>query len=260
MESQDRERRTGAEAGLVDGHSSAGVPGAGQEDPPDGSLDEQQSFTGGDATAMAHFYRGEMNRLTIWRTRMDSTTNWAIIATIGMLSLSFRNPNADAIFIFNLAALWFLLAVESRRYRFYDVWRWRVRILEAHFLTPILHKRMRSVRGPWREDLTADLLYPIFKISMREAMGRRLLRNYIYLYGLLLLAAGAHITGISLATSSWSLLTREHIAASMQENWLLLCIIVASYTPLILLALSGWQRRKIAVELHDPEGRRSYRV
>ena len=26
-------------------------------------------------TAMAHFYRGEMNRLTVWHVRLDTTTN-----------------------------------------------------------------------------------------------------------------------------------------------------------------------------------------
>jgi hypothetical protein len=95
---------------------------------------------------------------------------------------------------------------------------------------------------------------------MREAMGRRLLRNYVYLFGIVLVAALAHIFGISLATSSWALLTRDHIAASIAENWLLLCIIVLSYLPLIALAIFGWRRRNVAVELHDPAGRRAYRI
>ena len=65
----------------------------------------KRAFAGGDGNAMAHFYRGEMNRLTVWRTRMDVTTNWAIIATIGLLSLSLKHPSADSILIFNLAAI-----------------------------------------------------------------------------------------------------------------------------------------------------------
>ena len=222
--------------------------------------DADKPFDGQNAMAMAHFYRGEMNRLTIWRQRMDITTNWAIIATIGLMTFSFRNPLADAIFIVNLSSLWFLLTVESRRYRFYDVWRWRVRILEAHFITPIVSQRSTNVQGPWREDLAADMLYPTFKITMREAMGRRLLRNYIYLFSVVLVAGLAHVFGISLATSSWALLTHEHITASMSENWLLLCIMVLSYAPMIALAVFGWQRRNVAVELHDPAGRRAYRI
>jgi len=217
-------------------------------------------YAGSEATTMAHFYRGEMNRLTIWRTRMDATTNWAILSTVGLLSFSFQNPTADATFLFMLASLWFLLTVESRRYRFYDVWRWRVRILEAHFLVPTVAKKTNTMQGPWREDLCSDLLYPTFKMSMREAMGRRLWRNYIYLFSLVLIAALGHIFGISLVTSGWSLLTREYIAASVRENWMLLCIILITYAPLVGLAVHGWKRRNVIVELHDPRGRRAYRV
>jgi uncharacterized membrane protein len=218
------------------------------------------AYHGGDATTMAHFYRGEMNRLTIWRTRMDATTNWAILSTIGLLSFSFRNPNADATFIFMIASLWFLLTVESRRYRFYDVWRWRLRILEAHFLVPVVAKQLNTIQGPWRDDLCGDLLYPTFKMSMGEAMGRRLLRNYIYLFGLVLVASLAHVFGVSLATSGWSMISRDHLVQSMEENWLLLCIILFNYIPVVVLALFGWKRRKVIVELHDAEGRRAYRV
>ncbi len=218
------------------------------------------AFTGSDATTMAHFYRGEMNRLTIWRTRMDATTNWAILSTVGLLSFSFQNPHADATFLFMMASLWFLLTVESRRYRFYDVWRWRVRILEAHFLVPVVSKKDKTMQGPWQEDLCSDLLYPTFKMSMREAMGRRLWRNYLYLFGLVLIAALAHVFGISLVTSGWAMITREHMATSVRENWLLLCLILANYMPLMLLAFYGWKRRNVIVELHDPMGRRAYRV
>lgn len=215
---------------------------------------------GANATVMAHFYRGEMNRLTVWRTRMDVTTNWSIIATVGLLTFSFSHPLADATFLINIAMLWFLLAMESRRYRFYDVWRWRVRILEAHFLTPILMRKGKRTQGPWREDLIAEMLYPTFKISMREAMGRRLLRNYGYLFGIVLVAALAEVFGISLSTSSWSFLTSEHFADSMREHWLLLLLIVCAYLPLLGLVAFGWRRRKVAVELHDPAGRAAYRV
>lgn len=238
----------GAAGGTPGGHPGEGVP---PEDP---------FASSANATVMAHFYRGEMNRLTIWRTRMDVTTNWAIIATVGLLTFSFRNPLADGIFLVNIAMLWFLLTVESRRYRFYDVWRWRLRILEAHFLSPILMEKSRRLTGPWREDLIAELLYPTFKISMREAMGRRLLRNYVYLFSIVLIAGLAEIFGVSLSTSSWAMLTTEHFTSSMREHLLLLILILVTYIPLLWLVYYGWQRRKVAVELHDPAGRARYRV
>ena len=33
--------------------------------------------------ALAHLYRGEVYRSTIWRTRLDNTTNWAVL-TLGI--------------------------------------------------------------------------------------------------------------------------------------------------------------------------------
>ncbi|MBM3317558.1 MAG: DUF2270 domain-containing protein [Candidatus Eisenbacteria bacterium] len=218
-------------------------------------------FAGGDVNAMAHFYRGEMNRLTVWRTRMDVATNWAIVATLGLLSLSFKHPSADAILLVAVSVLWVLLVIEARRYRFYDVWRWRIRILEAHFLAPIVRPDGQSLpQGPWRHDLTADLLYPTFKISMREAMGRRLLRNYLYLFALILIVSLANILGISPRTGSWALLTRDHFRVALQENWLFLTLLAFAYVPLVALTVFAWRRRRVAVELHDPGGRRPYRV
>lgn len=218
-------------------------------------------FAGTDSNAMAHFYRGEMNRLTVWRTRMDVTTNWAIVATLGLLSLSFKHPSADAIMLVAVSVLWVLLTIEARRYRFYDVWRWRMRILEAHFLAPIAGPSDQPLpQGPWRHDLAADLLYPTFKISMREAMGRRLLRNYVYLFGLVLIVSLGNVLGISPRTGTWALLTRDHFQVALQENWLFLALLVAAYLPLLALTIFGWRRRRMAVELHDPTGRRPYRV
>ena len=33
-------------------------------------------FNAADITALSHLYRGEMYRSTVWRTRLDATTNW----------------------------------------------------------------------------------------------------------------------------------------------------------------------------------------
>ena len=30
-------------------------------------------------TAMVHFYRGEIQRANVWRNRLDTTTNWAVL-------------------------------------------------------------------------------------------------------------------------------------------------------------------------------------
>ena len=43
-------------------------------------------------SVMVHFYRGETHRSTIWRQRIDATTNWAVLTVAGMLSVAFADP------------------------------------------------------------------------------------------------------------------------------------------------------------------------
>jgi len=138
---------------------------------------------------LAHFYRGEMNRATIWRQRMDATTNWAILATTATFSWTFTAEKIEShfVFIFTTVLVFLLLAVEARRYRYYDVWRTRVRMLEVHLMVPALNPNLDILEGDWRTVLSNDLLLPTFKISLLEAIGRRLHRNYIWLFAILLL-------------------------------------------------------------------------
>ena len=44
--------------------------------------------------ALAHLYRGEMYRSTVWRTRLDTTTNWAVVTTGIALSVTFSSVQA----------------------------------------------------------------------------------------------------------------------------------------------------------------------
>src|SRR5256884_7234900 len=91
-------------------------------------------FDAADITAIAHLYRGEVYRSTVWRTRLDATTNWAVVATGLALSLTFSSAEASPLplaLVGLLVALF--LSVEARRYRFFDFWRVRAHILELQF-------------------------------------------------------------------------------------------------------------------------------
>jgi uncharacterized membrane protein len=136
--------------------------------------------------ALSHFYRGELGRMMVWRQRLDTTTTWAITttSTICMVAFSFRDV-PHLIFLFNLAIVSIMLWIEARRYRFYDAFRARVRLLEAHFLVPMMLQRTDMLQGNWKELLCEDLILPAFKISTFEAVGRRLKRNYVFLYVIL---------------------------------------------------------------------------
>src|ERR1700755_1312778 len=127
---------------------------------------------------MSHFYRGEMGRIMVWRTRLDTTTNWAVTSSTAIITIAFSNAGVPhLIFFFNLAIVWIMLWIEARRYRFYDAFRARVRMLEAHFLVPIVAQNTTWLQGEWQKLVCEDLLLPSFKISVFEAVGRRLKRN-----------------------------------------------------------------------------------
>src|SRR5919112_1010922 len=85
-------------------------------------------------TAMVHFFRAEVQRANIWRQRLDTTTNWAVVSTGATLSVAFSQPDIHhGIIILNtLLVIWFLF-IETRRYRYYELWSYRVRLMETDF-------------------------------------------------------------------------------------------------------------------------------
>jgi uncharacterized membrane protein len=139
--------------------------------------------------ALSHFYRGELGRIMIWRQRLDVTTTWAITTSTTIIGFAFSIRDVPhIIFFFNLALVWIMLWIEARRYRFYDAFRGRVRMLEAHFLVPMISQSPKILDGEWRRLVCEDLILPSFKISKLEAVARRLKRNYAFIFGFVMLA------------------------------------------------------------------------
>jgi uncharacterized membrane protein len=160
-----------------------------EDPPPPPQAGTSARFDPSYVNAMSHFYRGEMGRIMAWRARLDPTTNWAITTTSTIFTVAFSIERVPyIIFFFNLAVVWIMLWIEARRYRFYDAFRARVRMLEAHFLVPIVAQNNRLLQGDWQKLVCEDLLLPSFKISAFEAVGRRLKRNYVFIFLIILTA------------------------------------------------------------------------
>jgi uncharacterized membrane protein len=85
--------------------------------------------------AIAHLYRGEIYRSTIWRTRLDNTTNWAVV-TLGIaLSVTFSSAEASPLPLLLTGVLCIVfLMFEARRYRYFNVWR--APVVGTKFLCP----------------------------------------------------------------------------------------------------------------------------
>lgn len=140
-------------------------------------------------TAMIHFYRGEVQRSNTWRNRLDTTTNWAVLTAGATLSFVFGSAtNAHFVIPINSILVAIFLLMEARRYRYYEIWSSRVRILETGYFAQLLAPESVPPDEAWAEHLASDLITPHFTITEWEAVGRRLRRNYLWIFALLALS------------------------------------------------------------------------
>ena len=134
---------------------------------------------------MGHFYRGEIGRTTSWRTRIDRTTNWAVVVTATLLTWAFSGDSRPHyILLVGMVMVLVFLGIEARRYRMYDVWRSRIRILEENVFANALDSEGVKQTN-WRELLSDDLRKPAVKTPIVEAVSRRLQRVYFALFSVL---------------------------------------------------------------------------
>lgn len=131
--------------------------------------------------SFAHFYRGEMNRLTCYRTRLDGSFHYSIILTSTLLVFYLQQPFVLSRY-FPLTILCmnlFFCFIEARRYRYYLISQNRVNVMEKGFLclqilgdTPD-DEWKRSIKEMYENvDYTHSLFYCFFL---------RYFRNYIWL-------------------------------------------------------------------------------
>jgi uncharacterized membrane protein len=140
-------------------------------------------------TAMIHFYRGEVQRSNTWRNRLDTTTNWAVLTAGATLSFVFSSPsNPHFVIPINSILVAIFLIMEARRYRYYEIWSSRVRVIETGYFAQMLAPESVPTDEAWAEHLAADLITPHFTITEWEAIGRRLRRNYLWIFALLALS------------------------------------------------------------------------
>ncbi len=161
--------------------------------PPDGrGPDQIWSFRGYSLSpgefnsAMIHFYRGEITRSNVWRMRLDATTNWAVVSTGAALSFAFSEPSHSHIMIpISTLLITLFLGIEARRYRYYELWSYRVRLMETDFFAAMLAPPFHPGEM-WATRLVDNLLHPTFTITFWEAFGRRFRRNYSFIFLLLI--------------------------------------------------------------------------
>jgi uncharacterized membrane protein len=211
---------------------------------------EAPQFSPADVGAIAHLYRGEMYRSKIWRTRLDTTTNWAVVTTGIAMSVTFSSTEASPlpIVLISLLVAIFML-FEARRYRFFDIWRTRVRVMETSFFGPILRGRGVCADNRWNEVLADEYTGLHFHITFWEALGRRLRRTYGWIFGVIMISylgkIGIHPTPIE----SWSELWARASIGPMHGQTVLL-IGAVFYAGLIVLGVVTLRNQQAVGRAH----------
>jgi uncharacterized membrane protein len=198
--------------------------------------------SGGFVTAMVHLYRAELTRVNAARSRLDVTTNWAVVATGAAISFAFGEPTTHHSVIIMMTVLVSLfLLLETRRYRYYALWSYRVRLIETHFFAAMLTPPFKPGAN-WSKDLAKSLLNPEFPLSFMGAFGERLRRNYEWIYLILGLAWLAKLLLYPEGVRSIAEVF-EHARMGVVHGWVVITLQVVFYLTLFIIGGVTYNRR-----------------
>ena len=210
-----------------------------------GDADPPEAICGSkEVGAIAHLYRAEVYRSTVWRQRLDQTTNWAVVSTGIALSVVFAGVGASPfpIVLVGMLCVMFLI-LEARRYRFFYVWRFRARVLEIAFYVPMLRGHGAQIPLDRGTALSDDYEKPQYRISMLRAVGRRLRRDFGWIFALQGAAYFAKIAIHPYDVETWNeYVLRAHIGPI--PGWLAMLAGIAFHIGWITLAVVTWRQEQ----------------
>ncbi|MDG2148533.1 MAG: DUF2270 domain-containing protein [Planctomycetota bacterium] len=194
--------------------------------------------------AVVHLYRGEVARANAWRMRLDQTTNWAIFVTASALGFAFGTTEASHFSLqFANVLLFFLLTFEARRFRFFDVWRARIRKIESNFFAPILRRDLSSPEEAWAGQVARDLDEPHFHLTRIQAMRSRLVRNYLPIFGVVLAAWLIKLDIHPAPTTNFSELY-DRCQLGTLPGWVIISGVALFYAMLLWILVFGRAKRR----------------
>jgi uncharacterized membrane protein len=199
---------------------------------------------------MVHLYRAEVGRANLWRSRLDTTTNWAVVTAGAALTFAFSSPN-NPHFVLLLVLLLVLvfLMIEARRYSYYALWYHRARLLETGFFAAILEPGAET-STLWRHALRATLDDPTFITPRWRAAATRYRRNYIWLVTLLIISWLLKLSVHPTPSGDISTIIGRAAIGSLLPGPAVIAILVGIYV--LLLGLIG-----LSVLVPTPEGKPS---
>ncbi|MGI5865049.1 MAG: DUF2270 domain-containing protein [Myxococcales bacterium] len=182
------------------------------------------------AVNLAHLYRGEMTRADAWRARLDTTTNWALTTTAAVVTLGLGSPEiTHAVFLVGMYLVINFLVIEARRYRVWDAYMTRIRLLETALYVPLLRGEPFELQQ--MRELASLLEGPRVLISFWSALGQRVKRAYAAYLGVLLVAWLVKISvGYQRGAGISGFIAEMHVG--FIPGWFVLILVLAVYVVL----------------------------
>ncbi|MDP8923020.1 MAG: DUF2270 domain-containing protein [Chloroflexota bacterium] len=184
--------------------------------------------------ALIHLYRAEVGRMTAYRARLDTTTNWAITTSALVGTFALGNPEVSHVaFVFLMLLVYFFLLLEGRRLRHYEASRVRVELLERTFYPEMLG---RGAEPGWVDQVLGLYREPVTPVGRYDAIGWRLRRNYLWIFLIILLTWVAKLDVVG----GWTLDPFELIgraAVGSLPGWLVCGLVALFYAWLAFLAI-----------------------
>ncbi len=204
--------------------------------------DGQSQRDSNQTNSLIHLYRGELGRMTSYRVRLDTTTNWAVVTTAGIVTFALGNPAVShVVFILAMVLTLFFLNLEAGRFRIYETAHQRVRLLELGFFAQALGG---TPEPNWEQTLLDDLREPESPVSQLAALGWRLRRTYLWVYTALVLAWWGKLTLAH--QDSRGALTEAAIGSV--PGWAVAGLVGGFYLLLVIIAVVGSRRYPVGAD------------
>lgn len=129
---------------------------------------------------VAHFYRGEMNRMTVYRQRLDTTTQYTISLSSIMI-IYYMSYNCSIYFpLFILFLIMFFCFLETRRYQYFLISQKRIKLLEeGFFINTIFNDDNTNIE--WKHNFINNLKNTNYIFPFHKSFIIRYKRYYIWI-------------------------------------------------------------------------------
>jgi hypothetical protein len=140
------------------------------------------------------------------------------------------------------------LLMEARRYRYYEIWSSRVRVIETGYFAQLLAPEGVPPDEAWAEHLASDLITPHFTITEWEAVGRRLRRNYLWIFALLALSWNLKVYLHPLPARDFDVFM-DRATVGIVPGWVVFLVGVLFNTAILIFAIGTVRLREATGEV-----------